>query len=279
MKKLELLDVFSYSCMNCQRSLKYIQKLHDAYARYGLRVTLLHPPEWEFEKRRGNIESFLKQNNISFPLVLDKNKKNIKKFRIDFWPTQILVNRGEMIYKHVGEGDYQKLEKAIQKNLGVAKKPIFSSEPIYSKYPTLYPGKKKGGLQAISNKIESKKIYGQGFKQHFEYIENEKEGKNQVMLQLKTMGTKVFVVARSLNKESSIIVKTKQTITIDTAKKAMKSSNKKVITKKMNAKGKTRKIKIGKPLLYELISFPKPAKKIITLEFEGKIALYAFAFQ
>ena len=143
--KLILLEIFSYSCMNCLRSLEFIKKIDKKYRKFGLGTIIIHPPEWEFEKESNNIAYALKKHNIRFPVIIDKNKKIIKRYGIDFWPTQILIMGGKILYKHVGEGNYKALEKKIIRFLQIKAKEIFNKEPVYSKFPTLYAGKRKHG--------------------------------------------------------------------------------------------------------------------------------------
>ena len=132
-QKLLLFDIFSYSCMNCLRSLDYIKKINNKYKKYGLKTILIHPPEWEFEKNGNNILHSIKKQKIKFPIIIDKDKKLIKKLKINFWPSQVLIKSSKnpknflghkksqrdffvnnrIIYKHTGEGNYKALENKI----------------------------------------------------------------------------------------------------------------------------------------------------------------------
>ena len=126
---LALLDIFSYSCMNCLRSLGFIIKLNERYKTHGLSTVLIHPPEWEFEKNRENILHFLKRLNIKFPLIVDENRRIIEKLRVNFWPAQSLVKKDKILYKHIGEGDYKILENEIQKTFKIKDSKLFNKEP------------------------------------------------------------------------------------------------------------------------------------------------------
>ena len=100
--------------MNCLRSLEYIKQINDKYKRYGLKTILIHPPEWEFEKDSSNILKAAKKYKIKIPILIDNNKKLVKKLKINFWPTQVLINNNKTAYKHVGEGNYKILENKIR---------------------------------------------------------------------------------------------------------------------------------------------------------------------
>ena len=162
-QKLLLFDIFSYSCMNCLRSLDYIKKINNKYKKYGLKTILIHPPEWEFEKNSNNILHSIKKQKIKFPVIIDKDKKLIKKLKINFWPSQVLIKDNKTIYKHIGEGDYKKLENKIINTLKVKTNKIFNIEPKYTKFQTIYAGKKKKGrISEIKDKLKFGIIYKKG---------------------------------------------------------------------------------------------------------------------
>src|SRR3989338_2918357 len=154
-EKLLLLDIFSYSCMNCVRSLGYIKKLGKKYQKYGLKTVVVHVPEWDFEKNKNNIHSQIKSQKIRFKVKIDRDKKLIDKLKVDFWPSQLLLKNNKVIYKHIGEGNYRILENSIKKYLKIKESSIFHNEPKYTKFPTIYAGKKKKGkISGIKKEIK-----------------------------------------------------------------------------------------------------------------------------
>lgn len=250
--KLTLIDIFSYSCMNCLRSLRFIKKIDKKYKKYGLKTVLVHPPEWEFEKESKNILSFLKKNNIKIPLVVDKNKEIIKKFDIDFWPTQIIVGDGKILYKHIGEGSYKQLENTIRNILKAEPKRIFNREPEYSKFPPLYTGKRKKG-RIINQKDRLRFgvacIAGK-WVQREERIENKGNGS----LAIKTKGNIVNIVAKAIkNKPATIFIA-------------------------LDDKPIKRRI-INRPDLYPLLRIKDYKQHKLTLMTKSKIAVYSFSFE
>ena len=96
--------------MNCMRCLESIMKLDKAYRKYGLNAVLVHPSEWEFEKSKENIAMAAKDLGISLPIIVDRDRRIIKGMGVNFWPAQILFHDGKAIYRHIGEGEYKKLE-------------------------------------------------------------------------------------------------------------------------------------------------------------------------
>ena len=84
--------------MNCLRSLEFIRRIDDKYKKSGLRTIIVHPPEWDFEKNNKNIIDAMKKYRIDLPIIIDKNKRILKKLKINFWPTQILIKNGKILY-------------------------------------------------------------------------------------------------------------------------------------------------------------------------------------
>jgi cytochrome c biogenesis protein CcdA/thiol-disulfide isomerase/thioredoxin len=116
--KVVLLDIWTYSCINCQRTLPY---LNDWYAKYhdqGLEIVGLHTPEFGFEKVQSNVEDAVKKFGIKYPVVLDNDYSTWRALGNQYWPRKYLVDiDGYIVYDHIGEGSYEETEKAIQKAL------------------------------------------------------------------------------------------------------------------------------------------------------------------
>ncbi|HLC96604.1 MAG TPA: thioredoxin-like domain-containing protein [Candidatus Nanoarchaeia archaeon] len=231
---LMLVDIFSYSCFNCQRSLQYMSKLERKYQKYGLEFVLVHPPEWDFERNYKNIDQAL--SKISLPIIIDKDKKLIKKYKIDFWPTQLLISKGKVVYKHIGEGNYSVLESEIQKKLGVTTKKVFVKEPKYTRYTTIYLGKKKTNIKLI---LQGRWV------QKSEYLQH--RGKKGSLC-IKAKGHAVYAVAEA-PEETCVEVE---------------------------AEGKIRKIIIHEPRLYLMTSLKRGSVVKITVYSKINIYSFAF---
>src|SRR3989338_2006984 len=244
MNSLVLLDVFSYSCMNCLRSLKHIKKIAAAYKAYGLETVLVHPPEWEFEKNEDNIAYAMRKNHINFPWVLDKDRKIIRKFKVSFWPAQILMADGKAVYRHIGEGRYKNLEKSIIQHLGIKTKGIFNKEPKYSKFPCIYMGSKidkKGRLRFSAADADGK------WAQQDEFLLSIGKGS----LTIAPKGNIVNFVAESMSKKPI-------RVTVEV--------NDKIINKSY----------VNKPCLYN-IAVLKKKKQDITLKTGKGLAVYSIS--
>jgi cytochrome c biogenesis protein CcdA/thiol-disulfide isomerase/thioredoxin len=116
--KVVLLDIWTYSCINCQRTIPYINDWYAKYKDQGLEVVGLHTPEFAFEKVQSNVEKAVNGFNIKYPIVLDNDYSTWNALGNQFWPRKYLVDiDGYIIYDHIGEGAYEETEKAIQNAL------------------------------------------------------------------------------------------------------------------------------------------------------------------
>lgn len=116
--KVVLLDFWTYSCVNCVRTLPHVKEWHKAYKDKGLVVIGVHTPEFEFEKNQENVEKAINDFQITYPVVLDSDYKVWNLYANRWWPRKFLIDdKGSIIYDHVGEGGYAETEQAIQKAL------------------------------------------------------------------------------------------------------------------------------------------------------------------
>jgi cytochrome c biogenesis protein CcdA/thiol-disulfide isomerase/thioredoxin len=116
--KVVLLDIWTYSCINCQRTLPYINDWYAKYKDQGLVVVGLHTPEFAFERIQSNVEKAVERFGIKYPVVLDNDYSTWNALGNQFWPRKYLVDiDGYIVYDHIGEGNYEETEKAIQNAL------------------------------------------------------------------------------------------------------------------------------------------------------------------
>lgn len=116
--KVVLIDFWTYSCINCIRTLPYVTKLYDTYKDKGLVVVGVHTPEFAFEKDTGNVQNAIKRHKINYPVAQDNNYKTWEAYENRYWPAHYLINQeGQIVYMHFGEGNYDITEKAVQQLL------------------------------------------------------------------------------------------------------------------------------------------------------------------
>lgn len=118
--KVVLVDFWTYSCINCIRSIPYVEKWYQTYHDKGLVVLGINTPEFAFEHNPANVAAAVKQDGITYPVALDNNYATWNAFNNDSWPADYLIDKdGDIRYVSLGEGDYNKTEKAIQTLLGI----------------------------------------------------------------------------------------------------------------------------------------------------------------
>ncbi len=116
--KVVLYDIWTYSCINCIRTLPYITAWNDKYSDEGLLIIGIHSPEFEFEKDRQNVELAISKHGITYPVVMDNEWETWKAFENRYWPRKYIADHeGYLRYDHIGEGAYQETEKIIQQLL------------------------------------------------------------------------------------------------------------------------------------------------------------------
>ena len=116
--KVILYDIWTYSCINCIRTLPYITAWDDKYSEQGLLIIGIHSPEFEFEKDPQNVQIAMEKHGINYPVVLDNDMETWKAFENRYWPRKYIADHeGFIRYDHIGEGAYQETEKVIQRLL------------------------------------------------------------------------------------------------------------------------------------------------------------------
>ena len=117
-KKVILVDFWTYSCINCQRTTPYLNSWYEKYKDQGLEIIGIHTPEFEFEKEYDNVLAATEKFGIMFPVVLDNDYSTWTAYQNRYWPRKYLIDiDGYIVYDHIGEGGYEETEKKIQELL------------------------------------------------------------------------------------------------------------------------------------------------------------------
>ncbi len=155
--KVVLIDFWTYSCINCVRTLPYITKWDQTYRNQGLVIIGVHAPEFEFEKNIDNVKNALQAHNIKYPVALDNRLDTWTAFQNRFWPAHYLIDKsGNVVYTHFGEGNYQETENNIRYLLGLkgnAKEDQQQSSFNYNQTPETYLGSKRAENFANPEKL------------------------------------------------------------------------------------------------------------------------------
>ncbi len=113
--KVVLVNIWTYSCINCIRTLPYLNDWHEKYEDKGLVIVGIHTPEFEFEKDINNVRSAVAGFGIKYPVLQDNDKGTWNAYENRYWPRKYVIDtEGYIRYDHVGEGAYEETEKVIQ---------------------------------------------------------------------------------------------------------------------------------------------------------------------
>ena len=162
--KVILIDFWTYSCINCVRTLPYLTDWDRKYRDMGLVIVGVHSPEFEFEKKLDNVKAAIAQHGIHYPVALDNTLSTWLNFHNRYWPAHYLINKeGKVVYTHFGEGEYEVTENNIRYLLGLKEKgetiqaaaPTFALEQTPETYLGYARAENFGGRERIMQDAEN----------------------------------------------------------------------------------------------------------------------------
>ena len=116
--KVVLVDFWTYSCINCLRSIPYVKAWAEKYRDQGLVVIGVHTPEFAFEKSEANVRRNVQRLGVTYPVAMDNDFAIWRAFRNNYWPAHYFIDaQGRIRHHHFGEGDYEGSERVIQQLL------------------------------------------------------------------------------------------------------------------------------------------------------------------
>ena len=129
--KVVLVDFWTYSCINCIRTIPYVRAWAEKYKDQGLVVIGVHAPEFAFEKNVDNVKKAIADFKIGYPVAIDNDYRIWRAFENNYWPAHYLIDaKGQIRYQHFGEGNYPQTEQAIQDLLREAGSDMAQSAPV-----------------------------------------------------------------------------------------------------------------------------------------------------
>lgn len=278
--KVVLIDFWTYSCINCIRTLPYLNAWNKRYAKDGLVIVGVHTPEFPFEREASNVEEAIKTEGIKYPVVQDNESGTWNAYGNLYWPAEYFVDsHGHVRYAHFGEGEYGEKEQVIRELLTEAGHP---------------PGKKRSGAHGIAAEptVSTPESYlGSGRAESFT---------NGLI----TKGTHDFKLSRPGENELSYGGEweiTEQPVTAKKGAKLALNFGARRVYLVLGSPGKPRRVKVlldGKPIapvddgadvhngyvkvtderLYNLVELPRVEHHVLELVPEEGVQGYAFTF-
>jgi cytochrome c biogenesis protein CcdA/thiol-disulfide isomerase/thioredoxin len=127
--RVVLVDFWTYSCINCIRTLPYLKAWDAKYRKDGLTIVGVHTPEFPFEREASNVENAIEENGIRYPVVQDNEQATWNAYGNQYWPAEYFIDaEGRVRYVHFGEGEYGEKEKVIRELLAEAGDPVKGKE-------------------------------------------------------------------------------------------------------------------------------------------------------
>ncbi|MDC7219786.1 MAG: cytochrome c biogenesis protein DipZ [Spirochaetales bacterium] len=267
--KVVLLDFWTYSCVNCVRTMPYLKDWYEKYGDQGFEIIGFHAPEFAFERDVDNLASAMEDLGVSWPVVQDNSFDQWRAYNNRYWPAHYFIDaRGRIRYFHFGEGEYENSEKVIRKLLKEAGYEVetggdsLSWEGIDSKTSEIYLGYERSeGFSSAEFEKDRAVSYS-----HAEDLENGQwslEGKwiirddfiqvdSEGSLRLGFYSKDLFLVIEPLEESSEVQVylddKSVQTIRPTESK------------------------------LYQLLDLPEAGSHTATVKVKGATRFYAFTF-
>ena len=277
--KVVIIDFWTYSCINCQRTFPYLRAWHEKYKDKGLVIIGVHSPEFEFEKSEKNVSQAIKDFKLTYPVVQDNDFATWRAYGNHYWPAKYFIDKeGYIRYSHFGEGDYDESEKVIQellKETGAIVDASDISNPsyeVYAKTPEIYLGYGRIDNFASPEKIVQDGIsfYSStselpdnnvGFDGKWIIIDEYASPQKDAKLFLNFEAKEVFLVMRTSRSPSKVKVY------VDDKIQYFGEDN-------INGT-----VIVDSDRLYKLINLPVPGRHILRLEFEDNNSqLFAFTF-
>jgi len=110
-----MLEMWTYGCINCRNVIPSLKDFHSKYAKEGLVIIGNHFPEFDQERDLQNLTDSVKKLGILYPVAQDNDGMTWRAYNNKYWPTLYLIDKtGHIRYTHIGEGNYEKTEEAIQ---------------------------------------------------------------------------------------------------------------------------------------------------------------------
>ncbi|MBM3468405.1 MAG: cytochrome c biogenesis protein DipZ [Alphaproteobacteria bacterium] len=278
--KVVLVDFWTYSCINCIRTLPTLTRWDETYRPHGLIILGIHSPEFGFEKKLGNVQAAVKKYNIKYPVALDNNLRTWLAFQNRYWPAHYLINReGQIVYVHFGEGDEDTTESNIRYLLGLKSMEIGverkDSIPV-SLTPETYLGYERADRFSNPAKIVRDHSFDYPSLKNIALHKWSLEGKwrvgkenitaqeKEAKLKLHFRARKVFLVLGSLTQKPI---------------KARISFKDSAVENYAGEDVQHNEIEVTKDTLYELISLPSLAEGIVEISaLDDGLQAYAFTF-
>jgi thiol-disulfide isomerase/thioredoxin len=296
--RVVLVDFWDYTCVNCIRTLPYVQAWHERYGSKGLTVIGVHTPEFSFAQYESNVERGIREFGLTYAVVVDSDREIWKAFANRYWPTKYLLDKeGYLRYAHFGEGAYRECEEAIRELLlevnptlvfPPVMKPVRAEDQpgavCYRPSGELYLGHGRGrlgneaGFQADSiadyslpSEILENYFYVKGqWASTAEYIESAGEGEHILTLKYEAAGVNL-VMAAPRGGSCEVVIR-------QDGKSLVRAQKTPDVRFRSVPDGEQSYITVQPPRMYQLVKNQDFGTHILELTCTPGLAAFAFTF-
>lgn len=279
--KVVVVDFWTYTCINCIRTLPYLKEWHRKYRDKGLTIIGVHTPEFEFEKDPKNVEQAIKDFGIEYPVVQDNEYLIWKAYENHYWPAKYFVDKdGRIRNSHFGEGAYKESEKLIQKLLteagSQAKEALISASPPSSgaRTPETYLGYRRMANFASPEGVRQDRIATYTIPTGLPVRTFAYGGKWHIGPEFAVAKERATLSFRFEAKEVYLVMRPQA----DTGRVRILLDDNLVESKHAGEDVQDSFVTVRKDRMYRLIRLPRTGLHTLTLELDEGIEVYAFTF-
>jgi len=261
--KVVLVDFWTYSCINCLRTLPHLKAWDARYRKDGLVIVGVHTPEFAFEHVPSNVRTAVKNLGVRYPVALDNKYATWSAYHNEYWPAEYLIDRsGRVRHTHFGEGQYSESERLIRQYLGDATQPmtdVADTTPQHFMTPESYLG--YGRLERFPGRVTFDRYAMYKFPSELQQDDLAYSGSWKVLEQRIVSGPFARLRLRFSAQKIHLVLGGRGTVQVVVDGKPLRT----VAVR-------------GEPRLYTLATFPTLRSGLLELRFSPGISGYAFTF-
>ncbi|MCI0503505.1 redoxin domain-containing protein [Candidatus Micrarchaeota archaeon] len=265
--KAVLVDFWTYTCINCIRSMPHLQRWHEKYSKKGLVIIGVHSPEFKFEGDVRNIERAVKDIGIKYPVAADSGRETWNAFSNMYWPAEFLIDKeGYVQYVHFGEGGYAETERKIQGLLGISGETEKEEIPgyLFDQSPETYAG--FGANLGLGSGLACDKSGCD------RYVDGGEHDRNVIYPDGEWVQMEDYLELKGARGRISYKFNARQAnVVIEPLEKGCDA----LVLLDGKEAGK---LKLDNPGMYTVYQEKDYSEKDLSLEFSGKVRVYAFTF-
>lgn len=259
-----LVDFWTYSCINCLRTLPHRKAWDRAYRDKGLVILGVHTPEFAFEREESNVRTAVERLGVRYPVALDNDYGTWNAYENRYWPAEYLIDRrGRLRYTHFGEGEYEETERLIRELLAQTELPeptrLADRTPRIQRTPETYLGYERAERHAGTAFAPDRMIRyappGNLYRDEFALV-----GNWRVERERSVAGTGARLVLGFQAREVFLVLSGRGTVRVLLNGRAVRT------------------VKVATPRLYTLVRQVAAQPGVLDLHFSPGVAAYAFTF-